>query len=40
MGKERGSYRLLVGKGEGNRPLKRSRSRWHYNIQVDLEGFV
>jgi hypothetical protein len=33
-------YRLLVGKPEGKRPLRRSRSRWEDNIKmqfVDIE---
>ena len=28
MGKERGLYRVLVGKPEGRRPLGRPRRRW------------
>jgi hypothetical protein len=28
MGKERGVYRVLVGKPEGKRPLGRPRRRW------------
>jgi len=28
MGKERGVYRVLVGKPEGRRPLGRTRRRW------------
>jgi len=28
MGEERGVYRILVGKPEGKRPLRRSRRRW------------
>jgi hypothetical protein len=28
MGEERGVYRVLVGKPEGNRPLGRPRCRW------------
>ena len=28
MGEERGVYRVLLGKPEGNRPLGRPRSRW------------
>jgi hypothetical protein len=33
----RGSYRILVGKPEGRRPLGRPRRRWKYNIETDLE---
>jgi hypothetical protein len=37
MGKERGVYRVLVGKPEGKRPLRRPRSRWEDNIRMDLQ---
>jgi len=37
MGEERGVYRVLVGKPEGNRPLGRSRRRWVDNIRMDLQ---
>ena len=37
MGKERGVYRVLVGKPEGNRPLGRPRRRWVDNIRMDLQ---
>jgi hypothetical protein len=30
------AYKILVGKPEGKRPLGRSRSRWKYNIKMDL----
>jgi hypothetical protein len=30
----------LVGKSEGKRPLGRPRSRWKYNIEVDLQEIV
>ena len=33
MGEERGAYRVLVGKPEGNRPL----GRWVDNIRMDLQ---
>ena len=36
MGKERGVYRVLVGKPEGRRPLGRPRRRWVDNIRMDL----
>jgi hypothetical protein len=36
MGEKRNVYRLLVGKPEGKRPLGRPRSRWIYNIKMDL----
>ena len=37
MGKERGVYRVLVGKPEGRRPLVRPRLRWVDNIMMDLQ---
>ena len=37
MGEERGAYRVLVGKPEGKRPLRRPRRRWVYNIRMDLQ---
>jgi hypothetical protein len=36
MGEKRKSYRLLVGKPEGKRPLGRPRHRWVDNIKMDL----
>jgi hypothetical protein len=35
-GEKRGTYRILVGKPEGKRPLGRPRCRWDDNIKVDL----
>jgi hypothetical protein len=35
MGEKRGAYRILVGRPEGRRPLRRSRLRWEDNIKVD-----
>jgi len=32
----RGVHRVLVGKPEGKRPLRRPRSRWENNIEIDL----
>jgi len=37
MGQERGVYRVLVGKSEGKRPLRRPRRRWEDNIKMDLQ---
>ena len=37
MGKERGMYRVLVGKPEGKRPLERPRRRRVDNIRMDLQ---
>jgi hypothetical protein len=36
MGEKRNSYRILVGKPEGNRPLGRPRCKWVDNIKMDL----
>ena len=33
---ERGSYKVLVGKPDGKRPLLRPRLRWEDNIKMDL----
>jgi len=33
----RGVYRVLVGKTEGKRPLRRARRRWEDSIKMDLE---
>ena len=37
MGERRGVYRVLVGKPEGKRPLRRPRRRWEDNIKTDLQ---
>jgi hypothetical protein len=37
MGEVRGVYRVLVGKPEGKRPLRRSRLRWEDNIKLGGE---
>jgi hypothetical protein len=34
---KRNAYRLLAGKPEGKRPLRRPRSEWADNIKMDLE---
>jgi hypothetical protein len=36
-GARRGTYRVLVGKPEGMRPLGRPRHRWEDNIKMDLQ---
>jgi hypothetical protein len=37
MGREkRNAYRILVGKPEGKRPLRRARRRWVDNIKTEL----
>jgi hypothetical protein len=37
MGEKRGTYRILVGRPEGRRPLGKPRRRWEYNIKMDLQ---
>ena len=37
MGEGRGVHRVLVGKPEGKRPLRRPRRRWENNIKMDLQ---
>jgi hypothetical protein len=37
MGERRGVYRVLVGKPEVKRPLRRHRRRWEDNINMDLK---
>jgi len=37
MGERRDVYRVLVGKPEGKRPLRRPRRRWKDNIKMDLQ---
>ena len=37
MGERRGTYRVLVGRPEGRRPLERPRHRCEDNIKRDLE---
>jgi hypothetical protein len=36
MGEGRGVYRVLVGRPEGKRPLRRPRHRWEDNIKITL----
>jgi len=40
MGEEREVYRILLGKPEGKRPLRRPRRRWVDNIRMDLQEVV
>jgi len=37
MGEKRGIYRVLVGKPEGRRPLRRHKCRWEDNIKMDIQ---
>jgi len=37
MGERRVVYRVLVGKPEGKRPLRRPRRRWEDNIKMKLQ---
>jgi hypothetical protein len=36
MVKKRNTYKLLVGKPEGKRPVGRPRRRWVNNIKMEL----
>jgi hypothetical protein len=36
MGEERKVYKVLVGKTEGKRPLRRPRRRWEDGVRMDL----
>jgi hypothetical protein len=38
MEEGRGVYRVLVGRPEGKRPVRRPRHRWEDNIKMDLRG--
>jgi hypothetical protein len=37
MGEDREVYRVLVGKPEGRRPLRRMRCRWEDGIRINLK---
>jgi hypothetical protein len=37
MGEGRVVFRVLVGKYEGKRPLRRPSRRWEYNIRMDIQ---
>ena len=37
MGEDRGVHRVLVGKPEEKRSLRRPRLRWEDNIKMDLQ---
>jgi hypothetical protein len=36
MGEKMKTYRVLVGKPEGKRPLGRPKCRWEDNIKLDV----
>jgi hypothetical protein len=36
LGEKRKVYKVLVGKPEGKKPLRRPRHRWEYGIRMDL----
>jgi hypothetical protein len=36
MGEKRNAYRILVGKPEGKRELRKPRRRWVENIKINL----
>jgi hypothetical protein len=36
LGEERKVYKVLVGKPEGKRPLRRTRHRWEDGLRMDL----
>jgi hypothetical protein len=36
MGEKINTYKILVGKPEGKRSLRRTRCRWESNITMDL----
>jgi hypothetical protein len=36
MGEKLNAYRILVGKPEGKKPLRRPRRRWVDDIKIDL----
>jgi hypothetical protein len=40
MGEGRGAYRILVGRPEGWRPLRRPRHKWEDNIKMDFQEVV
>jgi hypothetical protein len=40
MGDKRGTYRVLVGRSEGKRPLGRPRHRWEDNINTLGTGYL
>jgi hypothetical protein len=39
MGEKRNAYRILVGKPEGKKPLRRPKRRWVDNIKIERMGW-
>jgi hypothetical protein len=37
MGDRRGTFRVLVGRPGGKRPLGSFRCRWEYNVKMDFQ---
>jgi hypothetical protein len=37
VGEVRNSYKILVGKPDGKKPLRRRRRRWEDNIKMDIK---
>jgi hypothetical protein len=40
MGETRSAFRILVGKPEGKRPLRRPMHKWEGNIKMDLREIM
>jgi hypothetical protein len=40
MGKMRNAYKILVGKPEGKRPLRRPGRRWEDNVKMHLREII
>jgi hypothetical protein len=36
IGEKRNAYKILVGKPQGKRPLRRQRRKWVDNIKIDF----
>jgi hypothetical protein len=40
IGEKKKAFKILVGKPEGKRPLRRPRRRWEDNISMDLSEIM